>query len=138
MRRNRDTVPGSEFQCHLQHASRIQWFGQPHEHEMQPARLQGHHAAGRDFDTIFHRPHLHDPVIVGHLMDLGLFCEAGRNASEPVGRVTMVMKAQISARRHHARHRSTKLDFACFHLEMATGIGAADNQSDKHDKSRKY
>ena len=64
-------MPGSEFQCHLQHASRLQWFGQPHEHEMQPARLQGHHA-GRQLDAAPHPldqlPHIR--VAVGDKLPL--------------------------------------------------------------------
>ena len=64
---------------------------EPHEHHMHRPGLELDRLAGLDLETARDRPHLGDPLLHHHAVDLEPAGDRGRAADEPVGRLPLLV-----------------------------------------------
>ena len=99
-----------------------------HEHDVKPARLQRDGPAGGNMDAAFALPHLHDAVVMDHLVNFHPLGKPGRCRNKPVIGMAFIGDADIATGDGHPRRGGADLNGSDFEHISQRGAGDCHQQ----------
>ena len=122
-RRHRNLVAGFKLEGHLLRLAGHHGLAKAHEHDVKPARLQRDGPAGGNMDTAFALPHLHDAVVMDHLVNFHPLGKPGRCRNKPVIGMAFIGDADIATGDGHPRRGGADLNGSDFEHIGQRGAG---------------